>query len=97
MVEHGTENAGVDSSSLSLGTTPLFASEQAEEDPSFTTQGFEFIREPVVGDVAEVDSAHVIPQQTDSFRQNQDETCIEKARRSAGLFLGNYIFVYISV
>ena len=24
MVEHGTENAGVDSSSLSLGTTPVF-------------------------------------------------------------------------
>ncbi len=24
VVEHGTENAGVDSSSLSLGTTPLF-------------------------------------------------------------------------
>ena len=25
MVEHGTENAGVDSSSLSLGTIPLFS------------------------------------------------------------------------
>ncbi len=29
MVEHGTENAGVDSSSLSLGTTPLFLSPTA--------------------------------------------------------------------